>query len=95
MIRVVFVLGLLLMLSAASLVTSQYQGRRAFIELERARAQANDLDLEWRRLQLERAGLARNARVDDVAVNTLRMVPVDPQRALYLNAPTAVGAGGS
>lgn len=82
----------LLMLSAVSLVTSRYQSRQLFIELGRAQAQARDLDTDWRRLQLERAELARNARVDEAARGQLKMIPIVPERTIYLNqAPIAPG----
>jgi cell division protein FtsL len=84
----------LLMLSAVSLVTSQYQSRQLYIELERGQAQARDLDIDWRRLQLDRAELTRNARVDRAARETLKLIPIVPDRTIYLNqaAPTPGGA---
>jgi len=82
----------LLMLSAISLVTSRYQARQLFIDMERGAAQARDLDTEWRRLQLERAEAARNARVDQVARGELAMISIVPERTLYLNQPPVAGA---
>jgi len=85
--------AVLLMLSAISLVTSRYQARQLFIELDRSHAQARTLDTDWRRLQLERAELARNARVDRAARQDLKMIPIVPDRTLYLNqAPVPGGA---
>jgi cell division protein FtsL len=95
--RLSFVMALVLMASAVSLVTSRYQARRLFIELGRGQSQAHDLDTEWRRLQLDRAELARNARVDRAARDELKMISIAPERTLYLNQPS-VGqpqAGGS
>lgn len=60
--RVNLIIAALLMLSAISLVTSRYQSRQLFVELGRDQAQERDLEVGWRRLQLERAELARNAR---------------------------------
>ena len=65
--RVNLIIAALLMLSAISLVTSRYQSRQLFVELGRDQAQERDLEVGWRRLQLERAELARNARVDAIA----------------------------
>jgi len=79
----------LLMLSAISLVTSRYQARQLFIDMERGAAQARDLDTEWRRLQLERAEAARNARVDQVARGQLQMISIVPERTIYVNQPPA------
>lgn len=90
---ILFTAGLL-MLSAISLVTSRYQARELFVELERSNAQAREIDVEWRRLQLERADLARNARVDQIASTQLKMIPVVPERTIYLNLPDLPEAGG-
>ncbi|MDV7401259.1 cell division protein FtsL, partial [Arthrospira platensis SPKY1] len=92
--RAVIVMGLLLMLAALSLVTARYQSRHLFIQNEQLRAQANELDVVWRHLQLERAELSRNARVDRIAREQLRMVPIDPKRTLYIrDAGESPGAG--
>jgi cell division protein FtsL len=83
------------MLSAISLVTSRYQSRQLFIELGRDQAQARDLETNWRRLQLDRAELARNARVDAIARDGLKMISIVPDRTLYLNQPPASATGGA
>ncbi len=93
--RTALLLAALLMLSAISLVTSRYQSRQLFIELDRSNAQARTLDTDWRRLQLERAELARNARVDHAARADLKMIPIVPDRTLYLNQPPTPAAGGA
>lgn len=82
--RTVIVMGLLLMLASLSLVTARYQARHLFIQNEQLRAQAAELDVVWRHLQLERAELSRNARVDLIAREQLRMVPIEPKRTLYI-----------
>ncbi|AZR86100.1 cell division protein [Bordetella pertussis] len=89
--RISLIVAALLMLSAISLVTSRYQSRQLFIELGRSQAEARDLDTNWRRLQLERAELARNARIDRAARDDLQMIPIVPDRTLYMNQP----AGGA
>ena len=80
---------LLLMLSAISLVTVRYQSRQLFVSAERQAAQALELDTDWRRLQLERAELARNARIDEIARQDLKMLPASPDRTLYLKGDFA------
>jgi len=82
--RLSLVLAVVLMSSAASLVSSRYQARQLFMGREQLTAQARDLDVEWRRLQLERAEYARNARVDDIARKQLKMQPIVPDKTLYL-----------
>ena len=96
--RVNLFVSVLLMLSAISLVTARYQARQLFIELDRSRALARELDIRWRQLQLDRAELARNAHVDKVAREDLRMMSIVPDRTIYLNqalvpAASAPGAG--
>ena len=48
-------------------------------------------EVGWRRLQLERAELARNARVDAIARDSLKMISIVPDRTLYLNQALATG----
>ncbi|MBI3230896.1 MAG: cell division protein FtsL, partial [Burkholderiales bacterium] len=67
-------LTLLLVLSALALVKSQYDGRRLFIELERAHANARQLELEWTQLQLDQSTLGKHARIENVARRELHMV---------------------
>ena len=84
MMRLVITLALVLMLSAISLVTARYQARELFVQTDRLATKARELDTDWRRLQLERAELARNARVDDIGRNELHLVLGSPDRTLYL-----------
>lgn len=93
--RLSFVMAIVLMASAVSLVTSRYQARQLFIELDRSQSQMQQLDNAWRQLQLDRAELARNARVDRTARDVLKMVSISPDRTIYLNqAPVAGQTGG-
>lgn len=91
--RLSLLLAVVLMSCAISLVTSRYQARQLFIDFDRAQAQARDLDNDWRRLQLDRAELARNARVDRAARDDLKMIPIAPDRTLYLNQQAQAGGG--
>jgi len=94
MARLSVVLAVLLMLSAISLVTSRYLSRQLFVELESSNTLSNTLDTDWRRLQLERAELARNARVDRAARQDLKMIPIVPDRTLYVNQAPISATGG-
>ncbi|CAM3922154.1 cell division protein FtsL [Bordetella tumulicola] len=95
MARMSLFFAMLLMLSAISLVTSRYHSRQLFIELDRSNTLANTLDTDWRRLQLERAELARNARIDHAAREDLKMIPVVPDRTLYLHQAPIPAVGGA
>lgn len=87
MARLCIFLALALMVSAISLVTARHQSRQLFVAVERLEDRSRELDIEWRRLQLERAELARNARIDHVARTELGMVTATPDRTLYLDSP--------
>ncbi len=93
--RTVFVMAILLMLVAMSLVTARYQSRQLFIENEQLVSQFNELDVIWRNLQLDRAELSRNARIDQIARDTLKMQPIAPARTIYVReAPGLPAQGG-
>lgn len=82
--RVNLILMALLVASALLLVTSQYRSRHLFIELERAQAQARQLEIEWAQLQLDQSSLSTHARVESHASRLLGMVAVTPERTQYL-----------
>jgi cell division protein FtsL len=68
--------GLLLVtvvLCALSVVTSQHKARKLFIELQKEKEQAQQMDVEWGQLQLEQSTWATPARVEEVAVRKLQM----------------------
>lgn len=82
--RLSLVLAVALMLSALSLVTARFQSRQLFVVSDRLDDLSRQLDTDWRRLQLERAELARHSRIDDVARNELNMVSGSPDLTLYI-----------
>ncbi len=84
MARLSLIFAVLLMISAISLVTARFQSRQLFVASERLSAKARELDTDWRRLQLERAELARNARIDEIARGELKMTTTSPERTIYL-----------
>ena len=85
--RLCFFVATVLMLSAISLVTARYQARQLYVELDRSRSAARDLGITWRQLQLDRAEHARNAHVDKVARESLKMISIVPDRTIYINQP--------
>ncbi len=82
--RLLFILTAALIVSALSLVTSQYQGRSLYVELERAQVASRELDVQWRRLQLDQTEHAKQAQIDRVAKGQLKMDGVTPARTIYL-----------
>ncbi|MBV6306723.1 cell division protein FtsL [Candidimonas humi] len=83
--RLIAIVAVLLMSSAISLVTARFQSRRLFIQSDRLSDKAHELDTDWRRLQLERAELVRNARIDGIARQDLKMVNVAPGSIIYVS----------
>lgn len=65
---------------ALSLVTSRYQARKLFVELERAQAQARTYEVEYDQLQLEQSTWAAPARVEKLAREQLKMQLPAPGR---------------
>ena len=66
-------LFLAVVLCALSVVTSQHKARKLFIELQKEKAHAQQMDVEWGQLQLEQSTWAAPARVEGVAVHKLQM----------------------
>ena len=67
------VLLVAVVLCALSVVTSQHKARKLFIELQKEKEQAQQMEVEWGQLQLEQSTWAAPARVEQVAVQKLQM----------------------
>lgn len=98
MTRLNVLLAAILVICALGLVDSQHRARKLFVDLERARAQSRELDVQWNQLQLDQNRLATASRIDSKARKGLSMQPAPPQRTLYLTIEptaemTAMGAG--
>ncbi|MFA9276063.1 MAG: cell division protein FtsL [Candidatus Aquirickettsiella gammari] len=79
-------IGLLLVLSALSLINAQYQARRLFIEMERAQTLSQQFEIEWTQLKLDQSTFGKHSRIEAVANKELGMVHVTPDRTQYLSA---------
>ncbi len=84
--RICFVLMVLLVGCALSLVRAQYEARRLFIELEQAQTLSRQLDVEWSQLQLDQSTLGKHARLAELARRDLNMVPLTKERTQYLKS---------
>jgi len=84
--RLIVLLVLAVFLMGFHLITTRYHARDLYVQIEQLRGQAQDLDAQWRRLQLERAGLTRNARIDELARENFSMAPAGPEYTIYLPA---------
>jgi cell division protein FtsL len=88
--RLGVVLAAVLVVCALGLVTSQHRARKLFVDLERAQAQARQLEVQWNQLQLEQHGLAKASLIDAKARSGLAMRPAAPERTLHLTIETPV-----
>lgn len=74
----------LVMVSAIALVTNRYHSRSLFIKSEQLQLQAQELDIAWRHLQSDRAELARNTRINQMAKHELELDAAELGRTIYI-----------
>ena len=91
MTRLNIFLLLAVLASALYLVSVQYESRRVFSELDKARSQARRLESENERLQVERRAQATPLRVEKLAKEQLHMRSVTPAITDYVIANGASG----
>lgn len=72
-LRLNILLAVALLLSCFWLVRTSYESRRLFVELEKARSQSHELQLDFERLQLDKRAQATPLRVEKIAREKLRM----------------------
>lgn len=77
MFRLNLVLLFIAITCALSVVTTQFKGRKLFIEMEKEKQVEKKLNIEWGRLQLEQATWAAHSRVEQVATSHLNMMQPD------------------
>jgi cell division protein FtsL len=79
---------MVLMFSSLSLVTARYQARQLYDQLDRYKENSRLLEIEWRRLQLDRAAESSNSKVDRLARDELKMTVIVPDRTVFVSQPT-------
>jgi len=82
--RISAMLLVAVMASALYLVHTQYESRRLFTELDRAVAQARQLETEHQRLQVEKRAQATPLRVERLARDRLHMRSATPAITQYV-----------
>jgi cell division protein FtsL len=78
-----------------SVVTSQHQARKAFIELQSEKDRESKLDQEWRELQIESQTLGTHKRIEQKAATALGMTLPDPKKTVLVSldkSPTTTPA---
>ncbi len=84
MIRLNLVLLVGVVLSALYLVGVQYDSRRLYSELDRAKSTAHKLEAENEGLQVEKRAQATSARVEQLAKSRLQMRAANPAITTYV-----------
>ena len=92
MIRLNLVLLLAVMVSAVYLVSVQYDSRRLFTELDKAKTEAHRLELENERLQVEKRSQTTPSRVERLAREKLQMSQAKPGITTYVTYAESVAA---
>lgn len=82
----------MLLASSLVLVKSSYESRRLFNAVDRARAEAQALEVEHQRLLAERQAQGTNLRVEKVARERLRMRNATAAVTHYVTDPAAGAA---
>ena len=89
MSRLNFLLLLIVVSCALSVVSATNRQRELFIALGRGQMQERQLQQELARLQYQQSALSKTTRVEGVATSDLKMQPVTAGRTQYL---TVAGA---
>jgi cell division protein FtsL len=92
MMRLNLMLLLAVMASAMYLVSVQYDSRRLFTELDKARTEAHRLELESERLQVEKRAQTTPARIERLAREKLLMHQAKPGITTYVKYSETVAA---
>jgi cell division protein FtsL len=90
MTRVSALLLIAVLLSALYLVRTQYESRRLYTDLDRAKAQAQRLETEYDRLDVERGAQATPLRVEKLAREQLNMHTISPAITQYASPERGV-----
>ena len=85
MIRLNLILLVAVLVSAVYLVSVQYDSRRLFAELDKARTESKRLATEFDRLQVEKRAQATPSRVERIAREKLEMRQATPAITMYVN----------
>jgi cell division protein FtsL len=94
MIRLNLALLLAVLISAFYLVHLQYESRRLYTELDKAKRYSQRLEADREQLFVQKRAQATPSRVQRLAVAQLQMRPANPAITQYVTLPGAAQAGG-
>lgn len=89
MTRLAFAMLALVIACALGVITSQHQARKNFIALESAQSEAQRLDEDFSRLQIEQGTWSTHKRVEAIASKSLDMRLPQPASTRLLPLPAA------
>lgn len=92
MMRLNLMLLLAVLASAMYLVNVQYESRRLYTELDKARSDARRLETDYERLKVEKRAQAATTRVERIAREKLQMHQASPAVTTYVTYASASGA---
>ena len=90
MARLNVFLLILVIACALGVVTSQHKARKLYVELQKEKDRAQQMDVEWGQLQLGQGTLAMPARVEKIAAGQLQMQMPQSRQIRYIRADTGV-----
>ncbi len=90
MVRLNALLLLLTIACALGVVTSQHKARKLFVELQNEKDRAQQMDVEWGKLQLEQSTLVTPARVERLARQQLQMHMPQSEQIRYIRVNGAM-----
>ncbi len=88
--RINIALLILTIACALGVVTSQHKARKLFVELQNEKERAQQMDVEWGRLQLEQSTLVTPGRVESLARQQLQMHMPQSDQIRYIRASGVV-----
>lgn len=92
MTRANLLLLLAVVACALGVVTSQHKARKLFVELQKEKDQAQQMEVEWGQLQLEQSTWAMPARVERIAARQLHMQMPKKGQTRYVRIEPTGGA---
>ncbi|MDP3008317.1 MAG: cell division protein FtsL [Methylococcales bacterium] len=82
--RIVGVLGVVLLITALSVIYSKYYSRLLFIDIQKQERELDLREVEWGQTQLELTTFAEQNRVEAVAREKLKLVLPVHEKIIYI-----------
>ena len=92
MARLNLMLLLAVLVSALTLVRTQYESRRLYVELEKAAAQSRKIETQSERLQVEKRAEATPLKIEKLARDRLQMRTTTPAITQYVKYKSAAAS---